>query len=335
MLLDHLTTAKTQIGAVSGLDLLTTQNNLEGQLQAFLLSCRVDGLSPATLENYQYQLGRFVKFCNSLAMASDQRGAAAPLQDGDKGDRVTPQHIRLFLLKLRETNSPVSVGDYYKAIKRFFNWLIQEGIIEGASPLQNIRPPRKEEKIVRPFSQQDIDNLLLLCSGNRFVDLRNKAIILMFLDTGLRLSELANIQLRDINFDREIIKVMGKGAKERVVRIGKTTQKAVLRYLLIRQDNHSCLWVTEERKPLTVSGVQIAVKKLCHRAEITDAKCGPHTFRHSFAINFLRNGGGEFALQLMLGHASLYMTRRYVSTLGAEDSFKAHQKASPVDNMKL
>lgn len=321
MLLDHLTTAKTQIGAVSGLDHLTTQNNLEGQLQAFLLSCRVDGLSPATLENYQYQLGRFVSFCIKL--------------NQDDAHYITPQHIRLFLLKLRETNSPVSVGDYYKAIKRFFNWLIQEGIIEGASPLQNIRPPRKEERIVRPFSQQDIDNLLLLCSGNRFVDLRNKAIILMFLDTGLRLSELAGIQLKDINFDRETIKVMGKGAKERVVRIGKTTQKALLRYLLIRQDKHSCLWVTEERKPLTVSGVQIAVKKLCHRAEITDAKPGPHTFRHSFAINFLRNGGGEFALQLMLGHASLYMTRRYVSTLGAEDSFKAHQKASPVDNMKL
>ena len=315
MLLDHLTTNKFQIGSLSGLDHLTTQKSLATQLNTFLLSCRVDGLSPATLRAYQYQLGRFVKFCL------------------EANEKDTTQQIRLFLLKLRETNNSISVSDYYKSIKRFFNWLVDEGLIEK-SPMQNIKPPKKETKIIRPFSQQDIDNLLLLCSGNRFLDFRNKAIILMFLDTGLRLSELAGIQLIDINFDRETIKVMGKGARERVVRIGKTTQKALLRYLLNRHDDYPCLWVTEERRPLSVAGVQIAIKKLCYRAEIKDAKRGPHTFRHSFAINFLRNGGGEFALQILLGHSSLYMTRQYVSTFGAEDSFKAHQKASPVDYMK-
>lgn len=119
MLLDHLTTNKIQIGVVSALDLLTALNT-------FLLSCRVDGLSPATLNNYQYQLGRFVKFCNSLVMTSEgtlplQRGACAPLE-------ITTQHIRLFLLNLRETNSPVSVGDYYKAIRRFFNYALVIGL---------------------------------------------------------------------------------------------------------------------------------------------------------------------------------------------------------------
>lgn len=314
MLLDHLTTDKTQIGSLSGLDHLTTQ------LNAFLLSCRVDGLSPATLKNYQYQVGKFVSFC----LEANQTDAQS----------IIAQHVRLFLIKLQETNSPVSVGDYHKGVKRFFNWLVEEGLIEK-SPMEHIKPPKKEERIVMPFSQDDIDNLLLLCSGPRFIDARNKAIILVFLDTGLRLSELAKIQLVDINFDRETIKVMGKGAKERVVRVGKTAQKALLRYLLSRHDNYPCLWVSEEGRPLSRDGIQIAVKKLCYRAKITDAKRGPHTFRHTFAINFLRNGGGEFALQIMLGHSSLYMTRRYVSTLGAEDSFKAHQKASPVDKMKV
>lgn len=318
MLLDRLTNNKTQAQAVSGLDLLTTSKNLATQLETFLLSCRVDELSPATIKNYQYQLRRFVSFCIKLSQ--------------DDAHYITSHHVRHFLLSLQETNNPTSIGDYYKTLKRFFNWLIAEGILSD-TPMHNIKPPRKVDKIVKPFSAQDIEHLLILCSGNRLLDLRNKAIILMFLDTGLRLSELANIQLADVNFDQETIRVMGKGKKERVVRIGKTTQKALLRYLLARSDSQLCLWVTEESKPLTRDGVQSAIKKLCYRAGITDAKPGPHTFRHTAAIHCLRNGMGEFALQMMLGHATLRMTRRYVSTLGQEDMIKAHLKASPVDKM--
>jgi len=83
----------------------------------------------------------------------------------------------------------------------------------------------------------------------------------------------------------------------------------------------------------TLAGIQMAIKRLCARAGITGAKRGPHTFRHTAAINYLRNGGSEFTLQIMLGHSTLSMTRRYVSTLGEEDLIKAHQLASPVDNL--
>ena len=84
---------------------------------------------------------------------------------------------------------------------------------------------------------------------------------------------------------------------------------------------------------MTRLGIRAAVERLCKRAEITDARPGPHTFRHTAAINYLRNGGDVFTLQIMLGHSSLAMTRRYVSTLNAEDMFRVHEKASPVDNM--
>lgn len=319
-MLDHLTPHNNQIRAVSGLDLLTAPKGLPRQVDAFLLSCKVEGLAPATLKNYQYQLGVFVKYCYQI--------------DLTPGGEVTTQQIRLFLLNLQQTNNPVSVGDYYKTIKRFFNWLIEEGIMEQ-SPMQNIKPPRMPKRIVSPFSLLDIENLLALCSGNTFLEMRNRAMVLLFLDTGLRLSEMANIQLADMDFDSETIKVMGKGARERVVRMGKTAQKALLKYLLIRNDNYPCLWVSEERRPLTRAGVQTVIKKLCQRAQITDAKPGPHTFRHTAAIHFLRNGGTEFTLQLLLGHSTLKMTRGYVSTLGEEDMIKAHRMASPVDNLKL
>lgn len=157
----------------------------------------------------------------------------------------------------------------------------------------------------------------------------------MFLDTGLRLEELANIQLQDVNFDHGTIKVMGKGAKERLVGIGRATQKALLKYLLMRTDNHDCLWVTEERMPLKRRGVQTAIGRLAERAGITDAKRGPHTFRHTSATMALRNGASPFYVQSLLGHATLAMTRRYTETVNSEDAVKAHRKFSPVDNMRL
>lgn len=319
-MLDHMITNKTQIGSLSELEQMIAQGDLNGQLKAFLLSCRVDELAPATLRDYNQKIGAFVRYCKAS-------GTTAP-------GTVTVHHVRLFLLSLQQTCGSYSIHDYYACVKRFFNWLVAEGALK-TNPMVSIRPPRIKSKIIQPFKTEQIQDLLLLCDEGTFLGTRNKAIILTFLDTGLRLSELASIQLKDIDFDRETIKVMGKGAKERVVRVGKKTQKAILRYLLMRGDSNACLWVSEERRPLTAWGIQLMIRKLGKRAGISNVRCSPHTFRHTAAINFLRNGGSEFPLQVMLGHSTLQMTRKYVSSLGQEDMIKAHRLASPVDNMVL
>ena len=161
------------------------------------------------------------------------------------------------------------------------------------------------------------------------------SIILMFLDTGLRLSELVGIEIKDVDFDRETIKVMGKGARERVVRIGGATQKALLHYLLMRQDNYPCLWVSEEQKPLGSDGVKLMIKRLGERASIKGVRCSPHTFRHTFATRALLHGASEFEVQSLLGHEGLEMTRRYTASLRSEAAIKGHKRFSPVDNMGL
>ena len=201
--------------------------------------------------------------------------------------------------------------------------------------MANIKKPRLPKKLIRPFSTQDIQRMRMLTSGNRFADVRNRAVILLLLDTGIRLNELSHIQLKDIDFDRETVRIYGKGNKERMVRIGRNTQKALLRYLLARHDEYPCLWLNVSRRPISRDGIQTAVEKLCKSAEITNAKPGPHTFRHAAAIIFLRNGGDSSILQYMLGHSSFDMTRRYLSTLGERELVAAHKKANPVDNMKL
>jgi integrase/recombinase XerC len=316
-MLDHMNHSKPQIGVVPALDHMNHLDSLEGQLKVFLLSCRVDELSPNTLYDYNQKIGAFARYCNTV-----------------KPRDITANHVRLFLVGLQARCTPHSVKDYYGCVNRFFNWMVAEGTLER-NPMASMHPPRVPKKIIQPFKMEQIRDLLLLCDENRFLGARNKAIILTFLDTGLRLTELANIQLADVDFERETIKVMGKGAKERVVRIGKRTQKAILRYLLMRKDDHPCLWVTEERRPLRAFGVQTMIKRLGRRAGINGVRCSPHTFRHTAAINFLRNGGAEFPLQCMLGHSTLQMTRKYVSSLGQEDMIKAHRLASPVDNMRL
>jgi len=164
---------------------------------------------------------------------------------------------------------------------------------------------------------------------------RNKAIILMFIDTGLRASELANIKLDDIDSERGWIKVKGKGAKERVVRIGGTAQKALWRYLVFREKNkYQELWITEEGRPMKVGGIQLMIQRLKERAGVM-AKGNCHKFRHTFALNFLRRDRNPFNLQYLLGHSDLRMVKHYVSTLGMEDALKAHENASPADLLNI
>jgi site-specific recombinase XerD len=117
--------------------------------------------------------------------------------------------------------------------------------------------------------------------------------------------------------------------------IGKTAHKALLRYLLMRQNEHPCLWVTEERRPLTRWGIVMVMRVLKRRSKIEGVRCSAHTFRRTFATRALLNGTGEFEVQSLLGHEGLDMTRRYAASLGSEAAIVGHRRFSPVDNMEL
>lgn len=314
MVLDQRTLNKAQIGSLSGVD----QRTLNGQLKVFLLSCKVEELSLFTIQSYDQKLRVFVRFLADLQITQPEQ--------------VTTTHIRMFLLKLQDTCQRRSVHNNYRAIKRFFSWMVEEGTLKQ-SPMATIRVRKPPDKIIQPFNLDHIRDLLLLCDDNKFLGARNKAVILTFLDTGLRLTELVTIEIKDIDFDHETIKVMGKGAKERVVRIGKKTQKALLRYLLMRNDGLPCLWVTEERRPLTRWGIVLMIRKLGKRAGISGVRCSPHTFRHSAATQSLRNGAGLEQVKSLLGHSTLYMTMRYAATITSEDAVISHRRFSPVDNL--
>lgn len=158
--------------------------------------------------------------------------------------------IRLFLLSLKEHGlSPASIHVYYRSLNTFFNWLVNDGHLDK-SPMQNINPPKLDNVLIRPFTQEDISRLLLMTSGSRFIDFRNQAIVMVFLDTGIRLQEMVGLQIRDMDFGTGLVRVFGKGKRERYVRVGKTARKALLNYLAKRVDEYPCLWLTEEKRLL-------------------------------------------------------------------------------------
>jgi integrase/recombinase XerC len=193
--------------------------------------------------------------------------------------------------------------------------------------------------MIKPLKESHIRTLLSLVNYTNFLETRNRAIILVFLDTGLRLSELTRMQVTDVyNNDLTDMKsefhIMGKGAKERMVAISRTTQKAINQYMKLRKSDLPQLWLTEERRPLKPAGIYMALRRLGWAAGITDVRFNPHAYRHTAGTEMLRPGANVFQVQDLLGHSTQAMTKRYTATLNSEDAAKAHVKFSPVSSLK-
>jgi site-specific recombinase XerD len=161
---------------------------------------------------------------------------------------------------------------------------------------------------------------------------RNKAIILILLDTGIRASELCQIKIRDIDFENRRILIFGKGNKERSVPFSKISQKVIETYLELRKiniakDRNTYLFITKDGKPLNRFGLLNMIERYSASANIYPGH--PHRFRHTFSIQFLRNGGNIYTLQRILGHSTLDMVKKYLS-LSQSDIDSDHELASPL-----
>lgn len=313
-------------------DLFST-NNIESLSRGYILNCRCEGKSFKTLQTYELVLKNFIWYCNQNDFPTVQK--------------LTPMHIRHFLWYLAsETNrwgsdnprtkipaSQTTVRDYYRTLKTFFNWLEREQLIYD-NPFNHIKSPKPEEKVIEALTPFEINRLFSECSGKTTLDVRNKAILSLFLDTGLRVSELANLTIDDIDMETGAILVRhGKGKKQRVVHIGSRAQKALWKYITIfRKTESNRLFINRMGEPFDTVGVKIFIKRLGKRA---DVKVHPHKLRHTFAISFLRAGGDVFSLQYLLGHTTLQMTQRYLQSLNADDAINAHRKFSPLDNLTV
>jgi len=278
-------------------------------VEHFLTAKAAEGASPKTIEWYRMVLGR----------AARDLGARRPL------DALTSTELRTWLLGLRATLSPISVAGYVRGLKAFGNWCAAEQLAE-ARAVRTLRRPQVPHKLVEPLSDDALRRLLDAAS------LRDRAIVLLFLDTGLRLSELAGLRRCDLRADGSI-KVIGKGSRERIVPVGAAARQALLRYLRQTEnaDSREPIFRSRGGGPLGWRGIQQVFNRLKARAGIP-GRCSPHTLRHTFARSYLVNGGDAFSLQRILGHTTLEMVKRYVA-LADGDLAARHLVASPADRL--
>jgi integrase/recombinase XerD len=248
-------------------------------------------------------------------------------------DQISPTDLRQFMLYLRteyttragKPLSPSSIQNAWKALRSFFEWCnLELGVDNPAADLPLPRVPPTE---IQPLTRSEISELLSKAS------LRDKAIILVLLDTGVRAGELCRILQEHVNLSTgaALITPHGRKTRSRTVHTSRPTIKAILRYLLTRNDSRPHLFLNKYHQPLNRNSVRLALRRL---GEQVNVKVHPHKFRHTFAIEYLRNGGDPWTLQATLGHSTMEMVKTYLRIVQV-DLENAHRQASPVVNWKL
>jgi len=256
------------------------------------------------------------------------------------GSRTCEHNIGNGAKRIRKAK-PSTAWPYYRSLRRLFNWAIQEGYLE-ASPIATIHFKPPSAPPIEGYARDEVQRLLAVCNldiktGARFTGIRNKAMLLLFIDAGLRRAELANLKVNDLDLDSRRARVTGKGNKIGIAPFSPRTAKALWAWSLARKARAKTdyLWVTEEGQAFSIKGLVSWFDRLKKRAGV-DSPGGVHRLRHTAALQYLRGAKDSFLLQLFLRHESLEMSRRYTQGLKAEEAITAHRNgASPVEGLGL
>jgi site-specific recombinase XerD len=322
------------------------QLSLQSLVQGFIFSLEAERKTPGTIHYYETNLRRFLWYAKEHHWPDDPRA-------------IDAWKLREFLAYAggarnrwgaegngsENCREPSKTGGwrYYRTLRTFFRWAVAEKVL-AENPLSNIKVVPPKDPLVQPYSQEEMKRLVAACdcdyaNGDQFLATRNKAVILLFVDSGMRLAELANIKIDQLDLDKGRAVVLGKGGWSRTVAFSSGTKKALWKYLALRQQRAKCsagdwLWLTEEGTRIKKEGIHISFRRIKQRARVS----GPgavHRLRHTFSVNYLREVKDPFMLQLLLGHKTLEMTRRYTQGLRIEEALQAIDVASPVERLGL
>ncbi len=310
-------------------------------IDGYLLYCHADGKSPRTIRWYTGKLSVFQEYIeqkSDLRAADDLdvqiiRGFIVYLQTEVRADELNPRKPTR-----KEHLSPYTIQGYVRVLKAFFSWAYREGLIQE-NPTALVKVPKAPKEIVQTFSPAQVKALLSVIDTSTPTGFRDYCMVLTLLDTGVRLSELAILQLPALDLEQAHFRVIGKGAKERIVPLGASLQKMLWKYVhRFRPEpvhpSIRVLFLTRDGRAIAPGTIYQKVKDYGEKAGIKGIRCSPHTLRHTFAKSFLMNGGDLFTLQKILGHSSLDVVRLYVN-LASDDVQVQHRRHSPVDMMKL
>jgi site-specific recombinase XerD len=280
---------------------------LESAIEEFFDAKRLS-LSPHTISDYALTLKRL-----RIHFGADR-------QVGD----ISPREIREFIgtipgSRKNALNALIGLGS-------FWTFLVGEGYAADHI-IHRVEKPKVTQQVIHPLTRDEMVRLLAAVAQE---PVRDRTIILVLLDTGIRASELCSLKMGDLRGN--YLTVLGKGDKEREVPLSAGTLKMLLEFLGQPRRPGKYLFQSEDGPKLTRSGLYQLLERTSLRAKVADVH--PHRFRHTFAINYLLNGGDPYTLQKILGHTTMDMVKRYLD-LVKEDLGRMHQKASPVENWRL
>lgn len=290
--------------------------------EQFRLRCDSKNLSAGSLAWYRQILGGFERFLVQRFEILDMESVAAG-------------HIRAYLSWLKGRGlSSETVHRTFGGLRCFFKFLAREGILK-TNPMELVERPRRERHLIQPLSAEQVRALVAQPLPRTLIGLRDRLLMLLMLDSGLRLSESLTLKLRDVDLKVGTALVLGKGRKERRVPFAGTTRQALEAYLQARwriRTTSEVLIVSRSGRPLTSRHVQLSMRRYGRLAGIEGVRVSPHTLRHTCATQYIRNGGDPFSLQAILGHSTLEMVRNYVN-LANRDVYEQHRKFSPMDRL--
>ena len=271
---------------------------LEDLLASFRRHLRAAAKAPRTIELYSQSVVYFSRWLTA-------RGREPVL------DELTRHAVAGWLAELAEAAEPSTVGTRLRGMRRFCRWLVTEGELEVA-PTHGIEIPSPPDKPVPILTDDEIAALLKACAVGRgrpgifdravFLGRRDEVVLRLLLDTGVRVSELCGLELTDVDLERELAYVTGKGSRPRVVPFGAKTAQAVDRYLRVRALHpyaRSTRLLLGQRGPMTADGARDVLHTCAAQASVVDVH--PHRFRHTFAHRWLAGGGQERDLMMLAG----------------------------------
>jgi integrase/recombinase XerD len=316
---------------------------IERAIADYLLDHEGGNSSKKTLQWHQTALGLLRDFL------SEERGISLVAEVDAPDINAWFAYMRKTPASRGKVRSERTIQTYARSARAFFHWLVHREILER-NPFDRVAFPKVGQPLIRTIEPEEFERLLLACTPPGEVGpladraaARNRAILWLLYDTGIRLSELCGLRTSDFDRKHGMIIVLGKGSKERRIALGTNCLRNLLYYLDRHRPNEEelsawgsagedHLFLAETRRPLTINGVTLLFARIRKRAGITGKRISPHIFRHTFAIRYLVLGNDPFSLQELLGHEDMTTVKNYMH-MNDETIQEQKRKYSPGDHL--